>query len=590
MINRSHKSQKATHPTTTLTTNMRFGNIVFLAGATGLFCSCLSTAEISSKSSSQALRPGAGLATKTTTAPQDTQYDVIDVGSFRDSPPIGQDRVLQGEDNEELEFEFNFPGYVHRAAKSSVDVNPTVASGLFSVIGVTQVNAAIHLKNGDLVDQVTLKEFFSPVDKSVETEVEIDSVKFHDPKIIYDMFANKFIILALRSVTSSSQSLMYGAYSTTSDPQSLEGDSEDWGYFVIDLTDSVSEESSILLEAILPDHVVDQKTLFITSGMHDMTSKAFVESRIWTLNKEALFAAGADLTVIGLDGSIFGSEFVIDDSPLSPSRQIVIPVDSSEAILTSASRLIVPGEDNRGPYVLGYMADFSLEQLTEPFGVYCVSFEIDAGESDLAVAHVFQLSNVPTTDSGSPTLTSVSIVLGEVDDSTASLSLPDAVQPDSESGEFPLIETHMRRAMDAVWHNEALWFVAPVSLSSDAEERTGIYWAKLSAPSSGLTGATEEVLNSGTIAGQEVSSGAYTFNPSIAINGCDRVGVGYSLSSGMVFPGSYVSFLNDKLDSEFGPAQILFEGQNSYENRKSQGDWAAYSGIAGTLIFKHVFS
>ena len=238
-----------------------------------------------------------------------------------------------------------------------------------------------------------------------------------------------------------------------------------------DVTDTIEASSQIIVEASLPDHVVDRENLYITCGMNDRrrstTSSSstaasfFLESRLWIMNKTALYGTNTTQNqypdVIPIDGSIYGviakrsSKTATTRSSLgaattsSSTRQAGTTINLRRDVLTSVTSLVVPGEDNNGPYSLGYMTDYALFNTTD-FGVYCVSYgsnpedensatSSDEDETDIIAgteyAHVFLVTNV-TGGNTTPLLTNYTVNLGEVEDTLR--PLPSSVQKHALGG------------------------------------------------------------------------------------------------------------------------------------------------------------
>ena len=395
-----------------------------------------------------------------------------------------------------------------------------------------------------------------------------------------------------------------------------------------DVTDTIEASSQIIVEASLPDHVVDRENLYITCGMNDRrrstTSSSstaasfFLESRLWIMNKTALYGTNTTQNqypdVIPIDGSIYGviakrsSKTATTRSSLgaattsSSTRQAGTTINLRRDVLTSVTSLVVPGEDNNGPYSLGYMTDYALFNTTD-FGVYCVSYgsnpedensatSSDEDDTDIIAgteyAHVFLVTNV-TGGNTIPLLTNYTVNLGEVEDTLRPLPL--AEQPGSSGDDpfYPRLDTGERRVMDAVWYQNFLWFVTPIRLTRPGT-RTAIYWAKIRAPR-GPTALlkidpTKAVVKSGNVNGTDIvvqrddRTISYAYNPSIAINACDRVGIGFSLSAEGLYAGAYVVFMSDRTEDSFGNTTTLAEGLASYETYDGRGDWSIYSGIS----------
>ena len=108
--------------------------------------------------------------------------------------------------------------------------------------------------------------------------------------------------------------------------------------------------------------------------------------------------------------------------------------------------------------------------------------------------------------------------------------------PQAGGGAPTLIESNDRRALDAVWRDNALWLTTTINPNSGTDSgQTTALWVKID--TSNLAGLT--LADSGTIGGEDIASGAYTTFPSIAVNANEDVVVGFSASASTIFVGAY---------------------------------------------------
>ena len=545
---------------------------------------------------------------------------------FADEARNASSRDLQQAPNaavvdETLEFSMNFAGYRNREENGAIPVrpNPTIAAGRFSLVSATKSRIEIRFKDGGLASVASLSTFFSPANRFLSRA--FNETFDHDlsaPKVIWDAFGERYIVIVLNDISMGDPVyqqayLVYGAISRGPDPLFL--DATSWKYFVMDVSDTIEENSSLILRPRLPDHVTDGENLYLTCSMNDRLSFSFVESRLWVLNKEALFRDEGNATsvpeVLAINGAIYGirpsnneSEPLVasnneteplvtsnnETEPLATSNNqsepLMLPsrkqVELSSDVLMSATSLRVEGTETFGPYVLGYRSGFgTLPTNGRDFGVYCVSYqkqriEFDGIRNKDEFSSVIRVSNV-TNGNTDPVLTSRLVSLGDIDDDRK--VLPNARQPGLNTHG---IDTGKRRAIDAVWHEGYVWFVTPVR----TEKRSAIYWAKIRAPSEGDFDSDSDssdyvdssVEKSGYVTGLDVTDEPFVYNPSIAINACDRVGIGFSLSSTDIFPSSYAAFLNDRYDDEFGDSRLFAMGLRPYNTRSQRRAWSRYSG------------
>ena len=129
----------------------------------------------------------------------------------------------------------------------------------------------------------------------------------------------------------------------------------------------------------------------------------------------------------------------------------------------------------------------------------------------------------------SPTFQAGNVSMGNIDFTSSSM----AEAP--QSGSATNITTNDRRALDAAWRNDKLWFTTQVMPPSGANNgQATALWARFSASNS-----TFSFDMAGEIGGEDISTGAYTYMPSLAINSEDNVGIAFSASNSSIFAGSY---------------------------------------------------
>jgi hypothetical protein len=121
--------------------------------------------------------------------------------------------------------------------------------------------------------------------------------------------------------------------------------------------------------------------------------------------------------------------------------------------------------------------------------------------------------------------------LGDIEN--ASGTMPDAPQ----SGGVELIETNDRRALDAVWRNNYLWFTTQIVPPSgpDVGQATA-HWFKFNTSTWPPT-----LADNGNIGGEDIASNTFTFFPSVAVNNAGDAKFGFSASASSIFAGAYVA-------------------------------------------------
>jgi hypothetical protein len=178
---------------------------------------------------------------------------------------------------------------------------------------------------------------------------------------------------------------------------------------------------------------------------------------------------------------------------------------------------------------------------------------------------------------GTPTFTQEYVNVGDIDDVAA--ALPDAPQSDTTT----LIEVNDRRALDAVWRDNALWLTTTILPNSGPDiGQTTAHWFKLD--TSSVPGGAINLADQGNIGGEDISAqGTYTFFPSVAVNSQGDAKFGFAASASDIFPGAYVT------GREAGDAAGTVQGSGAvragddYYIRTfggSRNRWGDYSGIS----------
>jgi hypothetical protein len=180
---------------------------------------------------------------------------------------------------------------------------------------------------------------------------------------------------------------------------------------------------------------------------------------------------------------------------------------------------------------------------------------------------------------GSPVFTSQFINLGDIDPVAAALA--DAPQPDNGlPGSPDDIEVNDRRTLNAVWRNDNLWISTTITPSSgtDAGETTA-HWIKLDTSTLSLITLADQ----GSIGGEDIATGTYTYFPSIAVNENEEVAIGFSASAPTVYAGAY--FVTREAGDSAGTtssSQTVKTGVDTYVRTFGGGRnrWGDYSGSA----------
>ncbi len=404
--------------------------------------------------------------------------------------------------------------------------DPMGAAGKSRIIAVANTLIESRTKGGSLDWRLGLQDFFAPL--------AVEQFPF-DPKIVYDQYEDRFVVVALqlRQATAASPgnvSRILLAVSKDGNPQSA----SDWHFAAIDSKVTQSFPfGDVEFFADYPGFEVDEEAIYITNNMFALPPfSGYLGVRLWIVGKGA-----------GTGGFYDGG------GASSPAYDPY--ADGGLATTTMPAQ--VYGEGGIAPGV----------------GTYLVSY---SGLSDGVVEFV---QTVRVDDPlGTPTFTQEFTALGDIE--TTAFGLPDAPQ----AGTGVLLEVNDRRALDAVWRDGTLWMTSTIlpTTGPDAGETTA-NWVKLNALGTG----TIDLAQQGTIGGNDIALGAYTYFPSVAVNRDGAALFGFSASAPTLFGGAFVTgrVPADPPGTVRTP-EVVHLGEAPY-NRFFSGPrnrWGDYSGIA----------
>ncbi len=300
-----------------------------------------------------------------------------------------------------------------------------------------------------------------------------------DPKVLYDQYEGRFVVVTMErqdtangDPTNSSRILL--AVSATSDPNGT------WYYTAINSMVNIGGTDTW---ADYPGFAVDDKAVYITANMFGFGGGAYQDHYLWIVDKGTTggFYAGGTASVTAMSaGGTYGGT-------IQPAHTFGTPPATMGTYLTLYSGLSGGGTE----YIY-------VGQVTDPLGTPAVSWNLYS--------------------------------LGDIDD-TATLNVPDAPQ----QGSAYTINTNDRRALNAVWRNNALWvaFTVVPGSGADAGQATA-HWVKLNA-----NGSTISLADQGNVGGEDIAAGTYTFFPSVMVDSCGNMAVGFAASGSNIYPGAY---------------------------------------------------
>ncbi len=346
-----------------------------------------------------------------------------------------------------------------------------------------------------------------------------------DPKVIYDQYAGRFIVVTLErqaSIEPGDLATIMIAVSATSDPN------DGWYFQAIDALELIGGSNNY---ADYPGIAVDDKAIYITANMFSLSSSVFGGSRLWIIDKglgaEGLYD-GYSSESNRYDPSTL-AQLPGQSATLQPAHVFGSPPGQLGTFLVSSGW----GDQNGGDYL-------SIIRVDDPLG-------------QIQFLNQF-------------------IFLGNITDFT----LPDAPQP----GNAATIETNDTRMLNAVWRDDNLWAVntvVPVS-GTDAGQATA-HWYRIGTSNADALQLDDQ----GDIGGEDLGDGTFTFFPAVAVDQTGNMAVGFSASGPDVYPGAYfTTHLAGDPAGTVHASEVLRKGEDYYIRRfgGTRNRWGDYSGMA----------
>ncbi len=340
------------------------------------------------------------------------------------------------------------------------------------------------------------------------------------PKAIYDQYAGRFLVVALeRQDPPSNTSRILLAVSDDSNPNGS------WYYHAINSKININGNDSW---ADYPGFAVDEEAVYITNNMFTFVTREFAGSLLWIVDKQPFYSGGAaSVAVYDPTGAVGGG---LAATTMQPAH-----------IFGSAPAGV---------------------------GTWLVRTGFSGGNQEFL--SIIRVDN----PLGTPTFSHAYVSMGDIEDSSTALG--DAPQ----SGTSITVETNDRRALHAVWRDDSLWATFQISAvgSGDPGEVTA-HWAQVDT----TILAAPTLADQGNAGGEDIASGTFTFFPSIAVDQCGNMGLGFAASAPTIYPGAYYSarYASDP-PGTLQPSAALVVGQDYYFRafNGTSNRWGDYSGIA----------
>ena len=400
--------------------------------------------------------------------------------------------------------------------------DPHNAAGLTHVVNIVNVGIEWRPKANpqDTPEyQNSLQAFFAGTPGTLGTST-------FDPKVIYDQYSDRFIVITLERVTSPAlASRILVAVSKTSDPNA------GWWLHSINSTLTIG----VARWADYPGFAVDDQAVYICANMFNAAGTTYGGSRLWIIDKAPTYA--------GPNGSLVSAVY----DPYTLSGQ------PGFATTTQPTHMYGPEPANVGTFLVSYSG------ISDGLNEYVDVIRVD---SPLAA----------------PVFTFQQLLVGNIDN-TAVTALPDAPQ----LGSARLIEVNDRRALNAVWRNNNLYMSTTVLPGAGADAgQTTAYWMRVGTVNLGAL----TVLDHGGVGAEDLGAGTYTFFPSVMVDMCDNMAIGFSASNAGIYCGAYYALraLGDPAGTIQNTA-VLALGTDWYVRTFSslltaRNRWGDYSGLS----------
>ncbi|MCI0452265.1 MAG: T9SS type A sorting domain-containing protein [Candidatus Latescibacteria bacterium] len=432
---------------------------------------------------------------------------------------------------------FNYDTNTATAGIRLVPPDPHCAAGPDHVIVIGNVTIEWRPRAGiaDLPQyQASLKSFFSGLPGPPAGPGTTLGTNCFDPKVIYDQYAGRFVVVALErtDTPNPSESRILVGVSKTSDPN------DGWWLHSID---SKVNMGGLDRWADYPGLGVDDKAVYITNNMFAFSAGGSVYggTRLWILRKTNAYA--------GPNNNYFAAVYDPFTDPNS------VPTTAQPAHMFGP-----PGVGSAG----------------RPLGTFLTSFSgLTDGTDDFI--QVIEVTD-PYTTVGGPFFTLQFINFGDLD---GGVGMPDAPQLGLPA--YP-IETNDRRALNAVWRAGNLYTCAqivPLGVVVDAGQATAHWWrVDTSTPAPGLVLADQ-----GDVGGEDLGGSTHTFFPSVMVD-CDlNMAIGFAASNAGIYCGAYYATrMATDPPGTIGFTWALKSGEAPYKRFHSgnRNRWGDYSGLA----------
>ena len=410
--------------------------------------------------------------------------------------------------------------------------DPFGAAGIDHVVNVGNVSIQVFTKAGVKLSEQSLKSFFAPVGPPLGTFT-------FDPKVIFDQHASRFVVIALErsdvgSGAAADDSYILVAVSKTADP------TMGWWFATIH---SKMNIGGVMRWADYPGLGVDASAVYVTANMFAFSSGGggFGGERVWIIDKNPLYSGGA---IVATAYDAFGAAGVAGFASTAQPAHVFGTI---------------PG--NVGTYLVSYSG------LT------------NGGVGGAEFLNVIEIAD-PLGGGGGPFFTQQFVNVGDIENIGGGFGFPTLTDA-PQAGTNRRIEVRDRALLSAVWRNGELFATATITPNAGADAgQTTAHWFKLN--TMGGIGAIA-LADGGDAGAEDLGAGTYTFYPSVAVDNCGDMALGFAASSASMFPSAcYTGRLVTDPAGTVQSTGILAAGMDYYYRAfgGTRNRWGDYSSIA----------
>ncbi len=409
-----------------------------------------------------------------------------------------------------------FPGitldtHTNNFGAGFIPPDPIAAAGRNHVVSVVNTAIEWYAKDGTLQSSQLLSTFFSSLSPATNT---------FDPKVIYDQYEDRFVVVTLERTSTPQNSYIMIAVSDDSNPNGS------WYFHKINAELNIGGSNTF---ADYPGLAIDEEAVYVTANMFTFAGSN-VGARLWIADKGSAggFYAGGPAAVNVYDppGTV-GQAF----TTMQPAH-----------IFGAAPTGIGTWLARYSGYSSGGNESLSLIRVDDPLGTPSFS-------------HQF-------------------VSLGNIDNTA--MAMPDAPQ---QSG-AQAVDTGDRRLLHAVWRDDELWaMMTVVPLNGSDSGQATAHWVQVNTFNTGSLALSDQ----GNAGAEDVAGGTYTFWGSIMVDPCGNMAMTFAGSGASIHAGAYYTGrLATDPAGTVGSTGALAAGTASYVLTDSVGRnrWGDYSGSA----------